>query len=164
MWLSYFYVLYHFLLGLTVSAYGNPHQAFDVRKGISLQAIQGFRLQDGIITSFVIRLIGELWTFPVTGLPTLPTGADTQVGIIDFCKTLEVLGSTKCGIIELDVISEKEYSLCPNCGHQTDADTTMLQLVRRSCINMRRQCVQCVMNLGVVSGGGDQQRYGLAGS
>ena len=104
-----------------------------------------------VITSSDVVLIGELWKYPATSPPTLRTGADTQVSTSDFGKTLEVLGSPKCGIVELDVISEKEYTLCPTCGHQGNADAAMLQLVRRSCIYVQRQCLQCVMNLGVGS-------------
>ena len=62
-----------------------------------------------------------------------------------------MLGSTKCGIVELDLISEDEYTLCPSCGHQGNADAAMLQLVRLRCINMRRLCVGCLMNVGVPS-------------
>ena len=105
----------------------------------------------GIITSSDVVLIGELWTFPATGPPTLATGANTQVSTSDFGKTLEVLGSTKSGIVELEVISELEYTLCPSCGHQGNADAAMLPLVRLRCINVERQCIRCSMNLGVPS-------------
>ena len=105
----------------------------------------------GIITSCVVVLVHELWTFTANGPPTLATGADTQVSTGDFAQTLEVLGSTKCGIVELDVISEKEYTLCPNCGHQINADAAMLQRVRLRCINVRRHCDRCSMDLRVPS-------------
>lgn len=123
------------------------------QKALASKLYEVFDLKEakGIITSCDVVLIGELWNFPPTGPPTLPTGADTQISTSDFGKTLEVLGSTKCGIVELDVISEKEYTLCPSCGNQVNANATTLQLVRRSCIYVQRLCVQCLMNLGVVS-------------
>ena len=105
----------------------------------------------GIIKSSVVVLIHELWTFTANGPPTLATGAGTQVSTSDFGKTLEVLGSTKSGIVELDVISEKEYTLCPSCGHQGSADAAMLQLVRLRCIDVQRQCIRCLMDLGIPS-------------
>ena len=122
-------------------------------KALAAKLYEVFDLKgvDGIITSTDIVLIGELWKFSATGRPTLRTGANTQVSTSDFGKTLKVLGSTKCGIVELDVISEDEYTLCPTCGHQGNADAAMLQLVRRSCIYVQRQCLQCVMNEGVGS-------------
>ena len=105
----------------------------------------------GIITSSVIVLVKELWTFTANGPPTLATSADAQVSTSDFGKTLEVLGSTKCGIVELNVISEDEYTLCPSYGHQVNADAAMLQLVHLRCINVRRLCIGCLMNMGVPS-------------
>ena len=37
------------------------------------------------------------------------------VSVRDFAEAIELLGTTKCGIIELVVISEQQFAHCPNC-------------------------------------------------
>ena len=65
-----------------------------------------------------------------------------------FERALELLGTTKCGILGLVVISEEQFAVCPSCNHQANPDTATLQRVRSRFIDVRRLCVGCLVRLG----------------
>ena len=62
-------------------------------KALASKLYEVFDLKEtkGIITSSDVVLIRELWRFPATGPPTLPTIAGYQVSTSDFDKTPDLL-------------------------------------------------------------------------
>ena len=80
--------------------------------------------------------------------PTLITSPGNPVNRRNFAKILELLGTTKQGIIELAVISEEEFALCPSCNQQGIAGPAMLQRLLTRCVDVRRVCVQCAQQQG----------------
>ena len=65
-----------------------------------------------------------------------------------FNKGVALLGTTKGGILELKVISERQFAVCPRCNHQGIVDAAMLQRLRERCIDVRRLCIGCLQQLG----------------
>ena len=70
-----------------------------------------------------------------------------------FERALELLGTIKCGILGLRVISEEQFAVCPSYNHQANPDTATLQRVRSRFIDVRRLCVGCLVRLGFGSDG-----------
>ena len=100
--------------------------------------------------------VASLWMRAVSsstnGPPTLITGAGNPVTSSNFAATLQLLGTTKQGIIEINVISEEEFALCPSCNHQGIADSAMLQRLLTRCIDVRRLCTRCAQQQGFPQG------------
>ena len=86
------------------------------------------------------------------GSPTLITSPGNPVNRRNFANILELLGTTKQGIIELAVISEEEFALCPSCNQQGIAGPAMLQGLLTRCIDVRRVCVQCAAATRISNG------------
>ena len=90
------------------------------------------------------------WTPP--GEPILGTGSGDRVRQDTLTEGLEMLGSSPCGIMELAVMSERQFACCQNCGHQGVADAAMLQRARKWCLDVRGRCVGCIQRFGLPLG------------
>ena len=106
----------------------------------------------GIITNCIVAYQSEESSqFAATGLPTPETNAENLLRGSHFGRVLELLGTTKCGILELVVVAEEQFILCPDCGHLLNADPATLERVREQCIDVKWRCFGCLSEIDHLS-------------
>ena len=115
---------------------------------LSLYDIFGISAKGGVIMNIASVWMKAVRSSTTNGPPTLITSAGTPLSRRNFADFLELLGTTKQGIIEVEVISEEEFALCPSCNDQGTADPAMLERLLTRCIDVRRVCVQCAQQQG----------------
>lgn len=101
------------------------YQSFDIKatKGIIFNTVPVF-------------ISDENSPATTTGMPTLNTDAGSQNSAPHFVETLELLGTTKCGILELVVMAEERLAICHDCVNRRIVDTTTLRRAYERCINL----------------------------
>lgn len=118
----------------------------------SLYHVFGIRLNGGVIMNVASVWMKAVCSPTNNGPPTLITSPGNPVNRRNLANILELLGTTKQGILQLAVISEEEFALCPSCNQQGIADPAMLQRLLTRCIDVRRVCVQCAYQQGFPTG------------
>ena len=113
------------------------HQSFDIKATKSI-----------IFNTIPVFLSEDNYPVTTTGLPTLNADAGNRDSAPHFVETLELLGTTKCGILELVLVAEEQVALCQDCGHRRIVDTATLERVRERCINVKWRCFECFERLG----------------
>lgn len=113
------------------------YQSFDIKatKGIIFNTIPVFISEENSPAA-------------TTGLPTVNNNPGNQDSSPHFVETLKLLGTTKCGILDLVVVAEEQIALCHDCDHKRIVDTATLRRAHERCINVGWRCCECFERLG----------------